>query len=103
MPQRHFYGPSTMSKDYMTVYLFLPAQTAGNIMVKGLVNDIKDIQVVGTTQHLQHKVVGKISWSPVPNLVFINVPENIRDEYITVLKVTLDKPVQLYRGPGGLN
>jgi alpha-L-fucosidase len=72
-------------------------------MVKGLVNDIKDIQVVGTAQHLQHKVVGKISWSPVPGLVFINVPETVKDEYMTVLKLTLDKPVKLYRGQGGLN
>ena len=103
LPQGHFYGPSTMSKDSMTVYLFLPAQTSGNVMVKGLVNDIKDIQVVGTAQHLQHKVVGKISWSPVPGLVFINVPETVKDEYITVLKLTLDKPVKLYRGQGGLN
>ncbi len=103
LPQGHFYGPTTMSKDSTTLYLFLPAQTAGNIMVKGLANAIKDITVVGTQQHLKHKVVGKISWSPVPGLVFINVPEHVRDEYMTVLKVTLDKPVKLYRGQGGLN
>ena len=72
-------------------------------MVKGLVNEIKDIVVVGTTQHLKPKVVGKISWSPVPGLVFINVPEKIRDQYMTVLKLTLDGPVKLYRGQGGLN
>lgn len=103
LPQGHFYGPTTLSKDSTTLYLFLPAQTAGNIMVKGLVNGIKDITVVGTQQHLKHKVVGKISWSPVPGLVFINVPEHVRDEYMTVLKLTLDKPVKLYRGQGGLN
>jgi len=103
LPQGHFYGPTTMSKDSTTLYLFLPAQTAGNIMVKGLVNGIKDINVVGSKQHLKHKVVGKISWSPVPGLVFINVPENVRDEYMTVLKLTLIKPLKLYRGQGGLN
>jgi alpha-L-fucosidase len=103
LPQGHFYGPTTITKDSTTLYLFLPAQTAGNVMVKGLVNDIRDIQVLGTSIHLQHKVVGKISWSPVPGLVFINVPENVRDEYMTVLKLTLDKPVKLYRGQGGLN
>ncbi|MCO4292387.1 alpha-L-fucosidase [Solitalea sp. MAHUQ-68] len=61
LPQGHFYGPSTLSKDSTTVYLFLPGQTTGNIMLKGLDNSIKDIQVVGTSAHLQHKVVGKIS------------------------------------------
>jgi alpha-L-fucosidase len=36
-------------------------------------------------------------------LIFIQVPVNARDEYITVLKVKLDKPVKLYWGQGGLN
>ncbi|WP_301923224.1 alpha-L-fucosidase [Ferruginibacter sp.] len=103
LPQGHFYGPTTLSKDSATLYLFLPAQTAGNIMIKGLVNTIMDVQVLGTAAHLKQKVVGKISWSPVPGLVFISVPENVRDEYITVLKLSLDKPVKLYRGQGGLN
>lgn len=102
LPQGYFYGPTTLSKDSTTLYLFLPAQTAGNIMVKGLVNEINDLVVVGTTKHLKPKVVGKISWSPVPGLVFINVPEKIRDQYMTVLKLTLDGPVKLYRGQGGL-
>jgi alpha-L-fucosidase len=103
LPQGHFYGPTTLSKDSASLYLFLPAQTAGNIMVKGLINEIKDVVVVGTTQHLKPKVVGKISWSPVPGLVFINVSEKMRDQYMTVLKLTLDGPVKLYRGQGGLN
>ena len=70
---------------------------------KGLINTIKDIQVVGTAKHLQPKIVGKISWSPVPGLVFINVPLQDKDPYMTVLKLKLDKAVKLYRGQGGLN
>lgn len=103
LPQGHFYGPSTLSKDSSTLYLFLPGGTAGDVMVKGLSSVIKDVQVLGTSQHLQPKVVGKISWSPVPGLVFLNVPEAVKDRYMTVLKLTLDGPVKLYRGHGGLN
>ena len=103
LPQGHFYGPSTISKDSTVIYLFLTSQSAGNIMLKGLVNKIQDIQVLGTNQHLQAKVVGKISWSPIPGLVFINVPQKYKDPYMTVLKLILDKPLQLYRGKGGLN
>ena len=55
-----------------------------------------------TTQHLPHKVVGKISWSPVPGLVFIDVLPATKDPYMTVLKLQLDGPVKLYRGHGGL-
>ncbi len=103
LSQGHFYGPSTMSKDSTILYLFLPGQTAGNIMVKGLINKINDIQIVGTTQYLQPKIVGKISWSPVPGLVFIDVPQRFKDPYMTVLKLKLDGKLKLYKGQGGLN
>lgn len=103
MPQGHFYGPTTISKDSSTLYLFLPAHQTGNIMIKGLDNNIEDVQVVGTSYHLSHKIVGKISWSSVPGLVFINVPEKYTDHYMTVLKLKLDKPLKLYRGHGGFN
>jgi len=103
LPQGYFYGPTTISKDSSTLYLFLPAHQTGNVMIKGLDNIIKDVQVVGTPYHIQHKIVGKISWSSVPGLVFINVPEKYTDPYMTVLKIRLDKPLRLYRGHGGFN
>ena len=103
LPQGHFYGPTTLSKDSTSLYLFLHGHVSGTIMIKGLINKISDISVVGNGTQLPHKVVGKISWSPVPGLVYIDVPENVLDKYITVLKVKLDKPLKLYRGQGGLN
>lgn len=102
LPHGHFYGPSTYSKDSTTLYLFLPGKVTGNVMLKGLINNIKSIRVVGTQQKLQYKIVGKISWSPVPGLVYITVPESVQDKYMTVLAVDLDKPISLYRGKGGL-
>lgn len=104
LPQGHFYGPSTLSKDSTSLYLFLAGNVSGPVMIKGLDNKIEDITVLGgSNRHLSHKIVGKISWSPVPGLVYINVPKDVQDEYMTVLKVKLDKPVKLYRGKGGLN
>jgi alpha-L-fucosidase len=103
IPQGHFYGPTTLSKDSTTLYLFLQGKTSGQLMLKGLVNKIEDITVVGNGTKLTHKVVGKISWSPVPGLVYIDVPENVMDKYMTVLKLKLGKPVKLYRGQGGFN
>ncbi|WP_017259406.1 alpha-L-fucosidase [Pedobacter arcticus] len=102
IPQGHFYGPTTLSKDSTTLYLFLPAKTSGSLMLKGLKNKIKKIRVLGSDKQLQHKVVGKISWSPVPGLVYIDVPATVHDEYMTVLAVELDGSVELYRGKGGL-
>jgi alpha-L-fucosidase len=101
LPQGHFYGPSTLSKDSTTLYLFLAGNVSGDVMVKGLDNKINAITVVGASVPLKHKIVGKISWSHVPGLVYINVPEGVQDKYMTVLRLDLDKPLKLYRGTGG--
>lgn len=103
IPQGHFYGPTTLSKDSTSLYLFLPGKVSGQVMIKGLDNKIQDITVIGNGAKLSHKIVGKISWSPVPGLVYITVPAQVQDEYMTVLELKLDKPVKLYRGKGGLN
>jgi alpha-L-fucosidase len=102
LPEGHFYGPSTLSKDSTTLFLFLPSQAAGKVMLKGLLNNIKSIEVLGTDHTLTHKVVGKISWSSVPGIVYINgIPEAFRDAEMTVLKLQLDGKLNLYRGKGG--
>jgi alpha-L-fucosidase len=75
----------------------------GTIMIKGLSNKIEEITVVGNGSNLKHKVVGKTSWSHVPGLVYIDVPQSVKDKYVTVLRLKLDKPVKLYRGQGGFN
>jgi alpha-L-fucosidase len=71
-------------------------------MIKGLDTKIKAIEVLGNGAKLKQKIVGKISWSAVPGLVYIDVPTTVLDQYITVLKLSLDKPIKLYRGKGGL-
>ena len=101
IPQGHFYGPTTLSKDGTVLYLFVEGKASGPLMLKGLDCKIEDITVVGNGTKLTHKVVGKISWSAVPGLVYINLPEAALDKYVTVLKLKLDKPVKLYRGQGG--
>ena len=102
LPQGHFYGPTTLSKDSTSLYLFLPGKTSGKVMLKGLKNKISKITVVGEGSSLEHNVVGKISWSPVPGLVYITVPEDVQDKYVTVLKLELEDELSLYRGKGGL-
>lgn len=102
LPLGHFYGPSTMSKDSTTIYLFLHENNSGRVMLKGLLNDIEEISMVGNGKKLDHKLVGKISWSPVPGLVYIDVPKDEIDKYVSVIKVKLKDPIKLYRGQGGL-
>ena len=102
LPLGHFYGPTTISKDSTAIYLFLQGQQSGNVILKGLNNDIKKIEVVGFNTPVAFNIVGKISWSKVPGIVYIDVPEGVQDKYMTVLKVTLNGKLSLYRGEGGL-
>jgi len=102
LPQGHFYGPSTLSKDSTSLYLFLAGRPAGPVVLKGLDTPIDRITVVGTGEPATFKIIGKISWSPVPGLVYIDIPSNAQDPYMTVLKVSLADPLKLYRGKGGL-
>ena len=103
LPNGHFYGPTTLSKDSTTLYLFLPGGAGGSALIKGLDNKVLSAEVVGKPIALTHRVVGKISWSKVPGLVFVDVPEEAADPWMTVLKLKLDGPVKLYRGQGGFN
>ena len=100
--QGHFYGPSTLSKDSSTLYLFIQGHVNGNVTLKGLQNKIKSISVVSNNRPINYKVVGKISWSAVPGIVYMNVPAEMNDKYVTVLRVKLDGPLKLYKGTGGL-
>lgn len=102
LPCGHFHGPTTLSPDSTALYLFLAQGGQSSVSIKGLDNAIASVTVVGQDLPLAHRVVGKISWSRVPGLVFIDVPQAAADPWLTVLKVTLDGPVRLYRGAGGL-
>ncbi|NCC73098.1 MAG: alpha-L-fucosidase [Sphingobacteriia bacterium] len=102
IPSGHFYGPTTLSKDSTELFLFLAGNPTGKVVIKGLFNEIRHISVVGTNQPVPWKIVGKISWSEVPGLVYIDVSELLTDKYMNVLKVEFDESVRLYQGKGGL-
>ncbi len=102
LPPGHFYGPSTLSKDSTELFLFLPGNPEKEVVIRGLFDQIESMTVVGSEKPLKWKIVGKISWSQVPGLVFFQVPEALQDEYMTVVRIKLKAPVKLYRGAGGL-
>lgn len=102
LPPGHFYGPSTISKDSTDLFLFLPGRVSGKVVVRGLSTPVEGIRVIGHQREIPWKVVGKISWSKVPGLVYIDVPADLQDEHLTVLRMKLKGPLRLYRGEGGL-
>jgi alpha-L-fucosidase len=101
MPAGHFYGPTTLSKDSTTLFLFVNSTAAKNISIKGLDNAIVSAEILGSNQTLAPQIVGKISWSHVPGLVYLEIPEAAQDDYVTVVKIKLKGKLKLYRGKGG--
>jgi alpha-L-fucosidase len=104
LPLGHYYGGSTYSKDSTCIYLFLNGNESGPIQVKGLMNKVLKAEFLDGGDEVKAKVVGKISWSQKPGLLFLswNSKRKLRKQTIPIIKLTLDGPVKLYQGKGGL-
>jgi alpha-L-fucosidase len=55
---------------------------------------------VGNATKLHHRVFGKLYWSQVPGIVYIDVPQSVLDPRGTVIAVLLDGPISLYTEGG---
>ncbi|MCB0805876.1 MAG: alpha-L-fucosidase, partial [Bacteroidales bacterium] len=97
IPREYYAGPSTLSGDEKTLYLFVDGKPNGPLMVKGLKNKINSIWVVGQGTSLSYDIKMKAWWSEVPGLLFIDLPEDVVDQYITVVAVSLDSKIDLYK------
>ena len=101
LPAEHFPdGYTTLNKGGDIVYLYIPNKVRGEICLRGLVNKVNRVWVVGNGSMLSYKVYDKPYWSSLPGIVYIDVPEDVQDEQITVIAVLLDGPAKLYRGHG---
>ena len=100
IPNEHFQGYTTLNEAGDMLYLYLPYKPNGPIEIKGLMNKVNRIWVVGDGTMLQYKVHNKNYWNEVPGNLYIDVPEHVLDSEITVLAVLLDSPIKLYRGVG---
>jgi len=112
LPYGHFHGNSTFSKDSMVLNLFIPSPQGSisdqsklmiPIYIKGLKSKPSSIRLIGSTVPIDYTEVGKISWSSVPGTLFLEIPISEMDPMISVLQLTFNEPIQLYRGKGGFH
>lgn len=96
----HVYAPTTLSEDRTILYIYLDYKVKESLAIKGLKNKIQRVWVVGNGTKLRHREVGKMYWSQVPGMKYIDIPEQVYDPHITVLAVLLDGPVDLYQEEG---
>ncbi len=97
IPAGCFYGPSTISRDSTMLYLFIHGNPKGQVMLEGIKNKINRIYVVGNGTKLTWKEYLKPYWSNNAGLTFIDVPEAVLDDYMTVLAVVIDGKLQLQK------
>lgn len=102
LPPEHHYGPSTLSLDKQVVYVMVFEKPCDVISVKGIVNRVKEISVLGHDKPLHWYRDGGAEWivPPVPSVLRIELPEHWLDPYATIIKIELDGPLELYRGSG---
>jgi len=96
LPQGYFYGPTALSRDRRTLFLYLFDRPNEFVAVKGIKNAIKTIRVIGRSETLGWFVRDDAPWNEIPGIVYITVPETVTDEYATVLAVELDGALQLF-------
>lgn len=101
LPLGHFYGPTTISKDRKTIYLFVLDIPKDDIVVKGIQNKVIQVRLVGSPDKLACKRNGGAEWMKIPGVLQIALPSSKLDQNVTVVAIDLDSPLELYRGSGG--
>ncbi len=97
MDKEYFSGPSTLSKDSTVLFLFLENKPVGPLALKGIKNKINRIRVVGDGTKLSWDIKMKQYWNEQPGIVYIEVPEQVLDEQVTVIAVQLDGKVDVWK------
>ncbi len=100
IPFGHFNGYTALSKDKTILYLYVDNKPNGPLLIKGLNNKVNRAWVVGNGSKLKTTVVGKLYWSKVPGLLYIDLPEKVQDNDVTIVALQLDGEVSLYSEEG---
>jgi len=88
-----FHGPSTVSMDGKTLYLFVPAMPEGGILLRGVVSVPKRVSVVSTGEESVWRQLGGVP-PYQPGDFLISAPKK-RDSLMTVIKLEYNDIIHL--------
>jgi len=88
IPAGHFNGKTALSKDKKTLYLYMDYQTKNGVILSGIKSKINKIEIVGQKEPLNAVNLNKRDY-------FINFKDSDFDQDVTVIKVSLNEPIQL--------
>ena len=102
IPAGYVHGYTTLNPAGDILYVYLPYKPNGPLEIKGLMNKVNRVWVVGNGAMLNYEVYNKLYWNEIPGLLEIDIPEQALDPAITVIAVLLDGPIRLYAGSGAV-
>lgn len=94
LPHGHFYGPSTLSADRRTLYLFLFDRPNEYVVLRGVRNGVASARVLGTGTVVRHERVGGLG--DVPGWEYVHLTDDQLDPLCTVVALELDGELDLY-------
>jgi alpha-L-fucosidase len=97
----HCNHPTTISKDRKALYIFLFDQPRSQLIVKGLKSKVMRVSVLGEEGELPFKRQCGATWADAPLTLWIDVPQDLEMGCGRVIKLELDKEIQIYRGAVG--
>ncbi len=100
LPHGYAYHFSSLNAARDTLYLYVAHVPKEGTSIKGIHNQIKRITVLGDGTACGAKRIGGAPWLNVPGTLWIDIPKAALDREVTVLKVELDGPLDLYGGEG---
>lgn len=95
LPHGHFYGPSTLSADRRTLYLFLFDRPHEYVVLRGVRNGVTSARVLGEDTAVRHERVGGLG--DVPGWEYVHLTDDHLDPLCTVIALELDGDLDLYR------
>jgi alpha-L-fucosidase len=101
LPFGHFYGPTTVSKDGKTIYCFVLDIPKDDVVIKGIVNKVEKVRLIGSNQEIKAVRNGGAAWMGIPGVLQVELKPEMLDQNVTVIAIDLDSPLKLYRGEGG--
>ena len=100
LPGGLFYGPSTLSADGKSLYLFFFDQPVDELVVRGVRGKVLWASIVGTGESLGHYRRGSADWNEVPGNLYIDFKDRQIDPDCTVIKLEFESPVETVLAAG---
>ena len=93
---KFFQGGSALSADKKTLYLFVYDKPNEFVCIKGLRSNINRASIVHSGREITWDITGGAPWNRIPGLTWVYIPEDALHPLVTVVKLELDEPIDLY-------